>query len=143
MKGNGRISYGSDKDILGTDNDPMYETQRVGIEQFKLDVPDGSYEVTLHFAELLSNQKGEELVYNLSTNGTAPKKEEAGSRTFDVDVNGLIVLENLSNNNYLEPDRAYSTKVMVSATKNKGITIGFKARVGQTILNGLQVRKLF
>lgn len=143
MKGNGRISYGSDKNILGTEDDPMYETQRVGIEQFKLDVPDGSYEVTLHFAELLSNQKGEELVYNLSANSTAPKKEEADVRTFDVDINGLLVLENLSNSNYLEPDRAYSSKVLVNVVQGKGITIGFKARVGQTILNGLQVRKLF
>jgi beta-galactosidase len=143
MKGNGRISYGSDKDILGTEDDPIYETQRVGIEQFKLDVPDGTYEVTLHFAELLSNQKGEELVYNLSANGAAPKKEEDGTRAFDVDINGLVVLENLSNSNYLEPDKAYSSKVLVNVMQGKGITIGFKASVGQSILNGLQVRKLF
>ena len=128
---------------MGTEDDPIYETQRVGIEQFKLDVPDGTYEVTLHFAELLSNQKGEELVYNLSANGTVPKKEEVGTRAFNVDINGLVVLENLSNSNYLEPDKAYSSKVMVNVVQGKGITIGFKARVGQSILNGLQVRKLF
>jgi beta-galactosidase len=143
MKGNGRISYGSDKDILGTDNDPMYETQRVGIEQFKLDVPNGNYEVTLHFAELLSEQKAEELVYNLSANNTPVKKEDAGTRAFDVAMNSVIVLENLSNTNYLEPDKAYSTKVMVNVTKGEGLIIDFKPRLGKTILNGLQVRKLY
>ncbi|WP_345955845.1 glycoside hydrolase family 2 TIM barrel-domain containing protein [Mucilaginibacter sp. PAMB04168] len=143
MKGNGRISYGSDKNILGTDNDPVFETQRVGIEQFKLDVPDGTYEVTLHFAELLSNQKGEELVYNLSTTGSVAKKDEISTRAFDVAINNVTVVENLSNSNYLEPDKAYSSKVMVNASHGKGIVINFKARTGQTILNGLQVRKLF
>lgn len=143
MKGNGRISYGSDKNILGTNNDPVYETQRVGIEQFKLDLPDGTYEITLHFAELISNQKGEELVYNLSSGNKVQPKDEASARAFDVAINDLTVLENLSNSNYLEPEKAYSTKAIVNVLNGKGIMIKFKAKVGQTILNGLQVRKLF
>jgi beta-galactosidase len=57
MKGNTRMSFGTTKDILGTDLDPVYQTQRKGIEQFKFDVPDGDYEITLHFAELLSPTK--------------------------------------------------------------------------------------
>jgi len=143
MKGNARMSYGSDKDILGTDNDPMYETQRIGIEQFKLDVPDGAYEVTLHFAELISAQKGEELVYNLSSASNAAPKPEAADRAFDVIVNDLTVLSNLSNNNYLEPEKAYSSKVLVNVSQGKGIVIAFKAITGKTILNGLQVRKVY
>jgi beta-galactosidase len=143
MKGNGRIPYGSDKDILGTDNDPMYETKRVGIEQFKLDVPNGAYEVTLHFAELVSTQKGEELVYNLSSGGNAQPKAEAANRAFDVMVNDLTVMNDLSSNNYLEPEKAFSSKVLVNVTGGKGITIAFKPVTGQPILNGLQVRKVY
>jgi beta-galactosidase len=143
MKGNARMSYGSDKDILGTDNDPLYETQRIGIEQFKLDVADGAYEVTLHFAELVSALKGEELVYNLSAVGNAPPKPETANRAFDVIINDLTVLNNLNNNNYLEPEKAYSSKVLVTVKQGKGITIAFKALTGQAILNGLQVRKVF
>jgi len=143
MKGNGRIPYGSDKDILGTDNDPVYETQRVGIEQFKLDVPDGAYELTLHFAELVSAKKGEELVYNLSSGSNAQPKVEAADRAFDVMINGTTVLSDLSNKNYLEPEKAYSTKAVVNVTAGKGIAISFKPVTGKTILNGLQVRKVY
>jgi beta-galactosidase len=143
MEGNSRMSYGSDKDILGTDDDPMYETQRVGIEEFKLDVPDGTYEVTLHFAELLTDQKEEELVYNLSAGDKTVKKEEITTRAFDVAINDLTVLQNLGNNNYLQPAKAYSSKIAVNVTGGKGITIQFKPLTGKAILNGLQVRKLF
>ena len=137
----GRQPYGSAKNIINTEDDPIYETQRVGIEQFKLDVPVGKYEVTLLFAELLSNIKREELVYNLAT--TAGAKEEAGKRSFDVKVNGILVLDNLSSNNYLEPEKAFATKFTVTVTNKNGITLDFLAKEGKTILNGLQVRKIY
>lgn len=44
----------SDTDILGTDQDPIFQTQRVGIEAFKADVPDGVYAVYLYWTELTS-----------------------------------------------------------------------------------------
>lgn len=142
MKNNGRLPFGSDKNILGTDNDPMYETQRTGIEKFKLDVPDGCYEVTLHFAELIFTKKSEALAYNLAST-KAPEKEEVGTRAFDVMINDIPVLENLSNSNYLEPDKAYSSKMIINAVKGNGIAIQFKPIAGETILNGLQVRRLY
>ncbi|MCX6307495.1 MAG: malectin domain-containing carbohydrate-binding protein, partial [Bacteroidia bacterium] len=40
----------SDSNIKGTDNDPVFQTMRTGIESFKLDVPDGEYIVSLYFA---------------------------------------------------------------------------------------------
>jgi beta-galactosidase len=135
-------SFGSDKNILGTDYDPIYETQRVGIEKFKLDVPDGVYEVTLHFAELLSDKQREELVYNL-TSDTAKKKDNASLRLFDVTINNSKVFENLGNSSYLIPERAVSSKVTIEALNGEGITIGFVPKAGQAILNGLQVRKIY
>ncbi len=140
---NGRLPFGSDKNILGTDNDPMYETQRIGIEQFKLDVPDGAYEITLHFAELVFTKKSDELAYNLASSASPPTKDQQGTRTFNVAINNNLVLENLSTSNYMEPDKAYSTKVMVNAANNQGITIQFSPITSETILNGLQIRKLY
>ena len=52
----------SDTDILGTDQDPVFQTQRVGIEAFKADVPDGVYAVYLYWTELTSENKREALV---------------------------------------------------------------------------------
>jgi beta-galactosidase len=140
MKGNTRQSFGSNKNILGTDYDPIYETQRTGIESFKLDVPDGKYEVTLHFAELLSNKEREALAYNLGDN-TA--KEEASERTFDVSINNQKVIENLSNTKELIPETAYAEKFVTEVRNNTGIVIDFTKKKGETILNGLQVRKVY
>nr|GFC69299.1 hypothetical protein [Tanacetum cinerariifolium] len=66
---------GSDRDILGTDLDAIYETQRVGLTQFRLDVPDGEYELTLHLAELEAAPAAAQLAYNLAgeqASGSAP-----------------------------------------------------------------------
>lgn len=140
MKGNTRQSFGSNKNILGTHYDPIYETQRTGIESFKLDVPDGKYEVTLHFAELLSNKEREALAYNLGDNTS---KEEAGERTFDVVINNQKVIGNLSNTLQLIPETAYAEKFIIEVRNNTGIVIDFTKKKGETILNGLQVRKVY
>ena len=140
MANTSRHSYGSDKNILGTDLDPVYATQRVGIEQMKFDVPDGDYEVTLHFAELVSTIKREELAYNLGGNQT--KSDDFKERVFNVAINGREVLSNFSNTEYLVPEHAVATKFKVIVNDNNGITIDFKAIQSESILNGIQVRKI-
>lgn len=142
MKDSKRQPYGSDKNIIGTDYDPIYQTQRMGIEQFKLDVPDGKYEVILLFAELLSAAIRDANIYNLDNGKSVPPTKMA-ERTFDVLINQQKVIEHLSNKNYLIPETAYSTKIMVDVKNKQGIVIDFKPIKGETILNGLQVRKVF
>jgi beta-galactosidase len=136
-----RQPYGSDKNIMGTDYDPVFETQREGIEQFKLDVSSGEYEVTFHFAELAGGLKKEALVYNLGKDESS-KPEAANNRKFDVVINGKKLIAGLSNANYLVPETAYSTTVNVSVMDNNGIVIEFLAIEGKTILNGLQIRRV-
>lgn len=139
MKGSTRTSFGSTKNILGTDLDPIYQTQRTGIEQFKLDVPDGEYDITLNFAELLSPAKGNDLAYNL---GFGARAEEFKERSFDVVINDNKILSGFSNSEYLQPERAVAIKHTVSVNNNDGITVDFKAIKGETILNGIQVRRV-
>ncbi|MDF7814784.1 glycoside hydrolase family 2 TIM barrel-domain containing protein [Hymenobacter sp. YC55] len=138
-----RLPYGSDRDILGTDYDAIYETQRQGLKQFRLDVPDGQYEVTLHFAELEAVPATEQLAYNL-----AGEKAESGSaapaaRSFTVLLNGQPILPNLSTDAYLRPLQAASFKVPVTASGGKGIIIDFTAQAGEAFLNGLQVKRSY
>ncbi len=140
MKGNSLQKAGTNKNILGTDNDPIYATQRVGLDDFKLDVPDGKYQVTLLFAELLSIKEQEGLVYNLNN---TDQKEEAPNRSFDVFINGEKILEGLGDNNYLEPERAFSVRYTIDVVNGKGIDVGFKSLKGESILNGIQVKKIF
>ncbi|WP_172283390.1 glycoside hydrolase family 2 TIM barrel-domain containing protein [Chryseobacterium sp. LAM-KRS1] len=134
--------YGSRRNILGTAYDAMYETQRVGLKSFKADVPDGLYEITLHFAELLTPTEQEKLVYNLESN-TRSENKLGNTRKFDVSLNGFIFLENLSDDNHLAPITAYSTKTTVLVNRGQGITVGFIPHEGEAILNGIQLRKIF
>lgn len=134
--------YGSSRNILGTPYDAIYETQRIGLTAFKADVPDGVYEVTLLFAELLTKEQQQKLVYNLDST-VAENKPELQGRNFDVAVNGLTVISNLSGENYLKPIEAYSTKTTVTVKDGKGINVTFTARQGETILNGIQIRKIY
>jgi beta-galactosidase len=134
-----RQSFGSDKNIFETDLDPIFETQRVGIEQFKFDVPSGDYELILHFAELLSEDKKEELIYNLS-NGKS--KDEFLNREFSVSLNGNESFLRLNNQQNLIPERAFSTKLNISLTDEKGISVDFKAFQSLPILNGIQLKKI-
>ena len=140
MKNTSRHTYGTDKNILGTDLDPVYATQRIGIKQFKFDVSDGDYEVTLHFSELISAVKKEALVYNLGNDKEGD--EEFKERSFDVSINNQLVISGLSNTEYLEPERAVSSKFSISVHNNEGITVDFQPLKEEAILNGIQIRKI-
>jgi beta-galactosidase len=140
MKGSSLQKYGTNKNILGTDDDPIYATQRVGLSDYKLDVPDGKYEINLLFAELLSKKEMEASVYDL---GGQPQKENVTERSFDVLINGQKILDAIGDNNYLEPERAFSSRFTIIVLGGKGIDISFKSIKGEAILNGLQVKKVF
>ncbi|TLM87403.1 glycoside hydrolase family 2 TIM barrel-domain containing protein [Hymenobacter jeollabukensis] len=143
QEGNGQLPYGSARNILGTDYDALYQTQRVGLTQFRLDVPAGQYEVTLHFAELEQAPPAETLAYNLekAAAGTAPSPRP--TRSFDVRLNGQLVLPALGPDNYLTPLQAASFRFPVTVSAGQGITIDFKALRGESVLNGLQVKRLY
>jgi beta-galactosidase len=139
-----RLPYGSDRNILGTDYDAMYETQRLGLSEFRLDVPDGQYELTLHFAELEAAPEAEQLAYNLAGEKAAPTSAAApASRRFTVLVNGQPALPGLSAASGLRPLQAVSIRVPVAAQGGQGIRLTFQAEAGEALLNGLQVKRVF
>lgn len=136
-----RVSYGSDRDILGTAYDPIFETQRIGIEQFKADVPAGDYDVTLHFAELQYLPAAEKLAYNLdkAAAGTAPAAPS--QRSFGVRANGRLLLPDISLATGLLPQTALSQTVRVTVAAGQGLTLDFVPCQGEAVLNGLQLRR--
>jgi len=137
---NNRILYGSDKNILETNDDPIYQTQRVGIKQFKFDVPDGEYELTLHFAELVGGDTKEALAYNLDNNH---KKEVGEKRIFEVSINKEPFIQKLNLAEDFGYTKAVKKKVRLTLTNGKGISIDFKPIEGKTVLNALQLRKVY
>jgi len=139
MANNNRLPYGTDKNIAGTNNDPIYQTQQTGIEQYKFDVPNGHYELKLFFAELLGKNTWP-LPYNLTD--TTGGKEKISNRVFNVYANGKLMLSNFNMASQHGIATAIVKTIKVAALNNKGITIEFKAIEGEAVLNALQIKKL-
>lgn len=137
------IPYGSNRNILNTTLDPLYQTQRSGLDYFRADVPNGIYAVTLHFCELLSNKEQETLAYNLGNDkGNSKQERFTGGRQFNVWINDLQMLQGLGNNTYLQPLQPYQTTVRVEVTDGKGIVVNFMPVKGESILNAIEIVRL-
>jgi beta-galactosidase len=139
MANNNRLPYGSDKNIIGTENDPIYQTQFTGIEQYKFDVPKGNYELALHFTELLGNNAWP-VPYNLTD--TANGKEKITNRVFNVYVNDVLFLSNFNMAAENGIATAICKKKKLQVVDDKGITVTFKSIDGETVLNAIQLKKL-
>jgi beta-galactosidase len=123
-------------DIKGTDKEPLYQTQREGLEAFRADVPDGCYSIYLHFAELVSSEKKEKLLYAL---GSDVSQAEATERKFDVEINGVKVLDGFNIAKECSEETAVVKKFIVNVSDGKGLNIRFIARKGRPVLNAVRV----
>ncbi|TKC61386.1 DUF4982 domain-containing protein [Pedobacter hiemivivus] len=137
--GNSRISYGSDKNILNTDLDPIYQTQQVDLKAYRMDVPDGEYELSLYFAELVGGTPKEMLVYNLDNQIV---KEIGGQRIFTLNLNGKKFLDNFN----IAEEYGYATAVKktirIDVANGQGLLLDFIPVKGAPVLNAISVRKL-
>ena len=127
---------GSDIDICGTDMNPVFQTQRVGIESFKADVPDGEYSVSLYWAELDSDKKKEALIYNL---GADSEQTLVGNRSFGISINGVTVVDDFNVARDYGYARAVIKKFVVTVKNGKGLSIDFHKKEGETILNAIRI----
>ncbi|WP_159951710.1 glycoside hydrolase family 2 TIM barrel-domain containing protein [Polaribacter septentrionalilitoris] len=116
-----RNAIGTDVSVKGTDNDPIYQTQRIGIESYKFDVPKGTYELSLSLAELKSKEDNE----------------------MDILVNNKKVWSNLNLKAEYGGDRGVTKRFLVSVDDENGITIDFKSLKGKTRLSGVKLRKVY
>ncbi|QNK63981.1 hypothetical protein H7F33_05675 [Pedobacter sp. PAMC26386] len=103
-------------------------------------MPDGEYELSLYFSELIGGVAKESLAYNLDNNH---QKETAGQRIFNVYINDEVFLENLN----LTADYGYITAVKkrtrITVQGGEEIGLDFKAIKGVPVLNALQLRKIY
>lgn len=130
----------SDLEIAGTSQDPIFQTQRAALEAFKADVPDGKYYVYLYFAEFESDKEHQTLAYNL---GNDVIRENSGSRIFDVNINGVKVLDKFNIVKECGAERAVIKKFTVNVTDGKGLLIGFTPHSGKAVLNAVRIYKCF
>lgn len=130
----------SELDILNTVQDPIFQTQRNGIEEFKADVSDGKYEIYFYWAHLIPLIQKEALAYNLGNTSTY---ENATNYIFDVLVNDNIILQNFDIPTQIGTERAIIKSTQINVKNGKGISIKFDPKKeGKTYLNAIRIVKI-
>lgn len=133
-KSPGRI--GTTAEVKGTHNNPLLQTMRSGIEGYRFDVPDGTYELELQFADLTAPSR--RLAYDL---GNGDESEQKDANVFDVTVNGTAWLPEFSPSELVGGNRALVKKQLVTVTGST-IDVRFAVRKGHTFLNAIKLHKL-
>jgi beta-galactosidase len=118
--GGAPTQFDKDLPIKGTALPPLYFTYQNGIESYRLDVPDGEYDLDLLFAE---------------------PDAKPGERVFDVLVDDVPLERALDLSARYGIARAATLTTKVSATGGRGITLRFTPVKGMAILNALYVRR--
>ena len=77
-------AFSTDREIAGTEDDPLYQTERAGGE-YRFDLPNGTYEVTLLFTEFVQHLFEGDRVFDVLLEGQAKLQyfdiyAEAGGR---------------------------------------------------------------
>ena len=129
----------SDLNILGTDIDPVFQTQRENIESFKFDVANGRYAIYFYWAELIPQQQKEALAYNL---GNDAKYDAPSARSFHLKLNGKYEFKNFDIAAQIGSERAIIKKIETNVVDGKGISIDFEPVTGSPILNAVRIIKL-
>lgn len=111
---------GSARNILNTENDPIFQTQRQDLSGYRFDVPDGRYEVTLYFSELQNKQ----------------------DRSFDVKINNQTMLPKFNMMQEYGAFYGISKRFVVDVNNGKHLNITFDKIDGESVLNGIIIRKL-
>lgn len=110
----------TDKNVLNTSDDPLFQTMQENLSAYRFDVPAGVYEVELKFAET--------------------KFDKPEQRVFDVKINGATMLEKLDLAKEVGLQTAFTKRFQVN-TEN-GIVIDFAAIQGKPILSGVRIRRM-
>jgi beta-galactosidase len=124
--------------ILNTDQDPLFQTQREDLQAFRLDVPDGQYALYLYWANLRADSSSN-AVYKLGSNMLS----SAGMHpVMNVLVNNQPVLVHFDLAEASNRPVAIIKKILVDVMDKKGITVNLEAVQGKTVLNAIRVLKL-
>ncbi len=126
-------------DIACTDMDPLFQTQRVGLESFRADVPDGNYYVYLYFADLMAPSHGKPMLYGLG-NEALPSDES--ERVFSVSINGTTVLSDFNIAEEYGHNTAVIQRFPVEVEDGMGLDIGFIKSEGLPVLNAIRIIKV-
>ena len=128
-------------DFPNTENDPLWQTQRKGLQSFKADVPDGKYCVMLYFAEWESNKSKSASAYFLG--GGAATDSTASERVFDVAINGVKVLRSFDIAAEVSAEYGIVKKFSVDVDGGNGLSVYFTPIKGDPTLCAIRIYRVF
>ncbi len=126
---------GTKEDILGTDDDPLYQTMRIGAQGYRFDVTDGEYEIELLWVEPYPQSRR-------FVDGHESPHHPGGQRIFDVAVNDKVVLESFDLLKTYGYNRPVRKKFYAECANGSGLTITFTPVKGEATISALKVRRL-
>ncbi|WP_264521077.1 glycoside hydrolase family 2 TIM barrel-domain containing protein [Flavobacterium sp. N1994] len=130
----------SDLNILNTENDPIFQTQRINIKEFKADLPDGNYYVYLYFTHLFPINEKQTLANNLDNVKVAQNSQNF---VFDILINGQLWIKDFDILNQIGSERSVIKKSIVSISEGKGLTVSFNTKgENKSILNAIRIEKV-
>ncbi len=126
--------------ISNSNQEAIFQTMLVDCQTYKVDIPNGSYKVTLYFVEPDLKNKAN-IVFNLS-NSDETSNTNISHRVFDISLNDKTVVSQFN------MAKAYSAKYGITQTfevdinNNVGLTIGLNAIKGDTVVSGILIEKI-
>lgn len=126
-------------DIACTDLDPLFQTQRAGLEAFKADVPDGKYYVYLYFADLTGPSRGKPMLYDIGNEALSFGETE---RVFSVSINGVTILRDFNIAGEYGYDTAVVQRFPAESEGGKGLSIDFIQSQGLPVLNAIRIMRV-
>ncbi|MBC7264445.1 MAG: S8 family serine peptidase [Chloroflexi bacterium] len=115
--GGGSVS--TTEPITLTEEDPLYQTQRVGMSGYAFDLPNGNYLIELRFAELTIT--------------------EMHQRVFDVRVEGQTILRYMDIFALAGNKTAYARQLLATVSDGQ-LNIDFPPVIGQAMVNAILIR---
>ncbi|MDN3491120.1 glycoside hydrolase family 2 TIM barrel-domain containing protein [Winogradskyella bathintestinalis] len=126
--------------IKNSNLETVYQTILVDCSQYKVDVPDGEYKVTLYFVEpqLKSNV---ELVYNLNASNKS-SEEIQEQRIFDIKLNGITIAKQFNMAETFPDKYGIQETAKIDIINNEGLTISLNSIDGETVISGILIEKM-
>ena len=131
-------NQGIPHNIKNSTSEPLFQTMLEGCSTYKVDIPKGTYKVSLYFVE--PQIKASENIYNLTNTETniAPKQQ----RIFDVYLNKELIQKSFN----LAKEYPEKYGVVKSATikiaNNDGLTVTLNPIEGLPIISGILIEKI-
>ncbi|WP_367329816.1 glycoside hydrolase family 2 TIM barrel-domain containing protein [Sphingobacterium multivorum] len=141
LKNTGRENLGTDVNIRGTGDDPLFQTQLQGLESFRFDLPNGDYEIELFFAELDGPNDKENLLYDLEQR--EKKQDQKGiDRVFDIRIGDHALATDVNVRREVGAFRVLRRKFPLKVHGDGNLAISFIRKKGEPMLNAIRLKKI-